>query len=102
MSDVHVIHEPHGTITVPARVLRQIVVRAAEGADGARTRRPRRGVAVSVEDGRAHVALEVGVRYGAALPAVAEDVQRRVAEALRAICGLEPAAVDVSVEEITS
>jgi uncharacterized alkaline shock family protein YloU len=100
MSDRHVIAEPGGTITVPAGVLAQIVQRAAEGVDGARVRRPRRGLEVSVDGGAARVALELAVRYGAVVPRVAEGVQRAVAEALRSVCGLEAAAVDVSVEEL--
>ena len=98
MTANHVIHEPAGTITVAASVLDQVVQRAAEQVDGVRVRR-RRGLEVEVEEGRARVALELAVRYGAVLPEVAEDVQRRVADAVRTSLGLE-AAVDVVVEEL--
>src|SRR5689334_19756093 len=44
MSDQLLIREPEGTVCVPAATLARIVVRAAERADGARVRRPRRGI----------------------------------------------------------
>jgi uncharacterized alkaline shock family protein YloU len=100
MSDTHVIEEAAGTITVSAAVLARIVVGAAGAADGARVRRPRRGIAIAVDDGRARVTVELAVRFGAVVPDVAADVQRHVADALAAMCGLEVAAVDVAVEEL--
>jgi uncharacterized alkaline shock family protein YloU len=100
MSDAHVIHETAGTITVSPPVLAQVVRGAVEQADAARVRRGRRALTIEVHDGRARVALELAVRFGAVLPEVGEQVQRRVAEALRDVCGLEPAAVDVAIEEV--
>ena len=100
MRDEHVIHLPAGTVTVPGAVLGQIVARAAERVDGARVRRPRRGLEIQVADGRAHVSLELAVRYGAVLPEVGRSVQTRVRDVLREMCGLETPAVDVSVEEL--
>jgi uncharacterized alkaline shock family protein YloU len=102
MSDLQRIETRDGTITVPAAVLSQIVVRAAEEVDGARVRRPRRGLEVEVEDGQARVSLELAVRLGLVLPEVARGVQAHVGEALRTICGLEPQSVDVSVEELNN
>jgi uncharacterized alkaline shock family protein YloU len=99
MSDSHTITEPAGTITLSPAVLAQVVRRTAEQADGARVR-GRRGPAVKVDRGRARVSLELVVRYGTVLPDVAGDVQRRVAEGLREICGLEPDGIDVAVEEL--
>jgi uncharacterized alkaline shock family protein YloU len=63
-------------------------------------RRPRRGLTVTVADGRARVELELAVRYGASLPALGEAVQREVAEALRGSAGLVVDGVDVSIEEL--
>jgi uncharacterized alkaline shock family protein YloU len=100
MSEAHVISEPGGTITVPGSVLTQVVVGAAESVDGARVRRPRRGLDLEVGDGRARVAVELAVRYGEVLPDVAGEVQRRVRGALLEMCGLDTSAVDVSVEEL--
>jgi uncharacterized alkaline shock family protein YloU len=95
VSDPLVVRGRDGTITVPGGVLDRIVRRAAEEADGVKVRR--RGV--SVKDARVTLSLEV--RYGQVLPAVAEDVQRRVAMSLRGMCRLDPAAVDVTVVELT-
>ena len=60
----------------------QIVVRAAEGVEGARVRRRRRKVAVAIGEGRARVDLELAVEYGRVLPDVARDVQREVTDAV--------------------
>jgi uncharacterized alkaline shock family protein YloU len=100
MSESHVIHEAAGTITVSPAVLTQVVVGAAESVDGARVRRPRRGLDLDVEDGRARVSLELAVRYGAVLPDIAGQVQRRVHDSLQEMCGLDTSAVDVCVEEL--
>jgi uncharacterized alkaline shock family protein YloU len=87
-------------VKVTDGALTQIVVRAAEAVDGARVRRPRRKVSVTVEHGRAHVDLELAVEYGKVLPDVARDVQREVADALARMCDLAVDGVDVSVEEL--
>jgi uncharacterized alkaline shock family protein YloU len=100
MSDQLLITEPEGTVCVPAATLARIVVRAAELADGARVRRPRRGVDVEVAGGSATVTLRLAARYGTVLPQVAEDVQRQVATALEQMCGIEVASVDVAIEEL--
>jgi uncharacterized alkaline shock family protein YloU len=95
VTDALVLDEAGGTITIAADVLDRIVRRAAEEVDGVKVRR--RGL--DVKDGR--VVLTVTVRYGEVLAAAGEQVQTRVAESLRASCGLDPAAVDVSIDELT-
>lgn len=100
MSDEHTITRDEGTVTVTAGVLSHVVVAAAESVDGARVRRPRRGLDVDVDGGTVRVGLELAVRYGEVLPDVAGEVQRRVDEALREMVGLETASIDVSVEEL--
>ena len=89
-----------GTVSVTPGALTQIVVAAAESVAGARLRRRRRGLDVTIADGRARVQLELAARYGLMLPELARDVQERVAEALGAMCGVEVERVDVSVEEL--
>ena len=74
-------------------------ITAAELVDGARVRRPRRGLDVSVTDGTARIELELAARFGTVLPSVAREVQANVATALLASAGLA-AAVDVSIEEL--
>jgi uncharacterized alkaline shock family protein YloU len=100
MSEELVLTVPEGTVTVPAATLARIVGGAAELAEDARIRRPRRGVDVEVTGGRATVTVKLAARYGAVLPELAEDVQRRVADALTTMCGVEVRGVDVVVEEL--
>jgi uncharacterized alkaline shock family protein YloU len=99
MSDGYELREPAGTISVTPSALQQIVVRAVESVDGARARRPRRGLEVAVTGERAHVQVELAARYGKVLPELARTTQRQVADALTRICGLD-ASVDVTVEEL--
>ena len=64
-------------VKVTDGALAQIVVRAAEGVDGVRVRRPRRKVAIEVEGTHARVDLSLAIAYGKVLPDVARDVQQR-------------------------
>jgi uncharacterized alkaline shock family protein YloU len=98
--DEHVIAGPHGPIRISADALAGLVITAAEQADGARVRRPRRGLDVAVAGGRARVELELAARYGAVLPDLAHGVQERVAAALRESADLDVERVDVSIEEL--
>jgi uncharacterized alkaline shock family protein YloU len=75
------------------------VITAAELVPGARVRRPRRGLDVSVTDGTARIELELAASYGTVLPSFAREVQAKVAAAVLGSTGLA-AAVDVSVEEL--
>ena len=100
MSDGYVLREDGGSIDVTAGALAQIVQRAAESVEGARVRRPRRGLDLRLEDGRVRVELELAARYGIVLPDLARDVQARVADALSAMIDLDVEAVDVSIEEL--
>jgi uncharacterized alkaline shock family protein YloU len=96
----HELRGPGGSITISSGVLTQVVVLAAESADGARVPRPRRGLDVELEEGRVRVGLELAARYGAVLPELARDVQGRVEAALRGMCGLTVESVDVTIAEL--
>ena len=96
----YVLHENDGAITVADAALTQIVVQAVESVDGARIRRTRRKLELEIDGRRAHVELELAVAYGKVLPDVARDVQEQVTDALTQMCGLDVAAVDVTVEEL--
>jgi uncharacterized alkaline shock family protein YloU len=98
--DGHVISAPAGSITIEADALAELVIAAAERVEGARVRRPKRGLDVAVAEGRVSVALELAVRFGAVLPELAQAVQESVAETLAGATGLTVAAVDVSVEAL--
>ena len=96
----HVLPGDAGTITIAEDVLDRIVVQAAESVDGVVVQRPRRGLDLPVADGRVPVRLELKVRYGLVLPQVAAAVQEAVRETLDAMCGLDAAPVEVTVEEL--
>ena len=98
--NAHELTGPGGSVTVTPSALTQIVVHAAEQAEGARVRRPRRGLDIQLENGRARVELELAARFGVVLPELAREVQERVSGALGGMCGLTVDAVDVSVEEL--
>ena len=75
----------------------QLVVRAAEQVDGVRVRRPRK---VSLDGDRLELAL--AARFGAVLPELARSVQARVADAVRTMCEIDLAGVDVTIEVLDS
>lgn len=97
--DGYTIPGPHGSIRIEGDALSGLVVTAAELVEGARVRRPRRGLDVTVAAGTAKVELELAARYGTVLPAVAREVQESVAAVLLGSAGLS-AAIDVSIEEL--
>lgn len=98
MTDVE--RTPHGRIAVSRRALVRLVVDAAERVEGARVRRPRRGVTVRLADGAARCELSLAVQRGRVLPVVAREVQRRVSQALAEALEARVEAVDVTVEEV--
>lgn len=96
----HVVDGPHGRIELSRAALTSVVVNATELADGARVRRPRRGLEVEVEGRSARVEVGIEAPLGSVLPELAGAVQRHVADALRGIAGFEAVVVDVVVEEL--
>jgi uncharacterized alkaline shock family protein YloU len=98
--DAHVITGGHGEVRIEGDALAGLVLSAAERVDGARPRRPRRGLDISVNAGSVKVELELAARYGLVLPELARAVQASVAEALRSSAGLRVERVDVSIEEL--
>jgi hypothetical protein len=91
---------PEGSITVTGPALARLVARAAQSVEGARVRRPKRAVEVGRHDGRVTASVELAVRQGVPIPALALDVQRRVGEALARLSGLEVERVDVEIGEV--
>lgn len=100
MTEPLVFRSGAGSVTVTAAALSRLVAQAVSSVDGARLRRPRRGLEIQHADGRASVTLELSVRHGAAMPELARAVQERVAEALARTGGLEVERVDVEIEEV--
>jgi uncharacterized alkaline shock family protein YloU len=98
--DGHVLKGAHGEVRIEGDALAALVISAAERVDGARARRPRRGLDVTVADGKVHVELELAARYGTVLPELARAAQENVAEALRTSAGLTVEGVDIAIEEL--
>ena len=98
--DGHVIKGTQGEIRIAGDALAGLVVTAAERVDGARVRRPRRGLDVVVSDDSVRVELELAARYGAVLPELARAVQAGVTNALVTSTPLEVERVDVAIEEL--
>ena len=98
--DAHVMPGAQGEVRIEGDALAGLVLAAAELVEGARARRPRRGLDISVNDGTVKVELELAASYGAVLPELARAVQASVAEALRSAAGLRVERVDVSIEEL--
>ncbi len=98
--DGHVTKSAHGEIRIAGDALAGLVVAAVERVDGARVRRPRRGLDIAVTEGSVRVELELAARYGAVLPELAKAVQAGVTEALRSSTGLTVERVDLAIEEL--
>jgi uncharacterized alkaline shock family protein YloU len=90
-----------GTVTVTAAALSRLVADAVTSVEGARLRRPKRGLEIRHSDGRASVTLELSLRHVAVMPELAQAVQERVAQALALTGGLAVERVDVEIEEVT-
>jgi uncharacterized alkaline shock family protein YloU len=84
----------HG-VTITDAALMQLAVHAAEQVEGVRVRRRR-----DVDVGEDAVTLAIAARHGEVLPDVAREVQARMTDAFREMCGVTLRAVDVSVEEL--
>ena len=98
--DGHVIKSALGEIRIEGDALAGLVVAAAELNDGARVRRPRRGLDISVDENSVRVELELAARYGTVLPNLARAVQAGVTAALGISTGLAVERVDISIEEL--
>lgn len=98
--DGHLSKSAHGEIRIEGDALAGLVISAAELVDGARVRRPRRGLDVTVTGNSVRVELELAARYGTVLPELARAVQAGVTEVLRASTGLVVERVDVAIEEL--
>ena len=77
-------------------------VREVEGVSGLveSTLHRHKGVRVLEEDGRVRVELHLAIDWGASIPDVGSEVQRRVAGYLARMARVAPESVDVIVDEI--
>jgi uncharacterized alkaline shock family protein YloU len=91
--------------TISSDILASYAADAAREVEGVRglvesALHRRKGVRVLEEDGRVRVELHVAVEWGASIPDLGREVQRRVAAYLQRMANVEPEAVDVIVDEI--
>jgi len=94
-----------GQASISADILARYAADAAQEVVGVRgvAESPlpgRRGVRVASEDGAVRVELHLAVDWGASIPAVGREVQARVREYLLRMADVDPAAVDVVVDEV--
>jgi uncharacterized alkaline shock family protein YloU len=94
-----------GQASISADILARYAADAARAVEGVRglAESPlpgRRGVKVSGADGGVRVELHLAVAWGASIPELGRDVQERVREYLRQMADVEPAVVDVVVDEV--
>ena len=91
--------------TISSDILASYAADAACEVDGVRglveSTLPRhKGVRVLENDGRVRIELHLALEWGASVPDVGAEVQRRVAEYLARMANVEPEAVDVVVDEV--
>jgi uncharacterized alkaline shock family protein YloU len=95
-----------GQATISADVLARYAADAAREVTGVRrlagsTVPGRRAVKITTDpSGNVRVELHLAVEWGASIPAVGRDVRARVHEYLARMAQVEPASVDVVVDEI--
>ena len=91
--------------TISSDILASYAADAAREVDGVQglvesTLHRHKGVRVLENDGRVRLELHLALDWEASGPEVGAEVQRRVAEYLARMASVEPAAVDVVVDEI--
>jgi uncharacterized alkaline shock family protein YloU len=86
--------------SISADILARYAGDAASEVDGVLALAGRRGVKVDGDDGAVRVELHLVVHWGASIPDVGRLVQSRVREYLASMADVEPATVDVIVDEI--
>jgi uncharacterized alkaline shock family protein YloU len=95
----------HGRASISTDIVARYAADAAREVTGVRglveSHVPRhRGVRVLEEEGAMRIEVHVAVEWGASIPEVGREVQRRVRDFLESMADLEPAAVDVVVDEV--
>jgi uncharacterized alkaline shock family protein YloU len=95
------------TATISSDILASYAADAAREVDGVhglveRGLHRHKGVRIEEENGHVRVELHIAVDWGASLPDVGREVQRRVAAYLTRMASIEPEAVDVVIDEIVT
>jgi uncharacterized alkaline shock family protein YloU len=89
-----------GTASISTEILERYAADAAREVEGVRDLPGRRSVKVSERDGSIAVELHLAVEWGAPIPAIGESVRGRVREYLLRMADVDPASVEVIVDEI--
>lgn len=104
-----------GTITIADEVVSTVAGLAASEVDGVSTlsggwstdlveklgkKNLGKGIKVEVNEGTTSIDISVTVKYGYAIPVVAETVQQEVKQAVETMTGLTVAAVNVNVVSV--
>jgi uncharacterized alkaline shock family protein YloU len=89
-----------GHASIATDVLSRYAADAARQVPGVKGLAGRRGVRLDSDDGRLSVELHLAVDWGASIPDVGRAVQQNVREYLARMADVEPAAVDIVVDEI--
>jgi uncharacterized alkaline shock family protein YloU len=94
-----------GRATISSDILQSYAADAALEVEGVRglvesTLHRHKGVRVEEEDGRVRVDLHLAIEWGASIPDVGLEVQRRVSAYLARMARVAPESVDVIVDEI--
>jgi len=88
------------TASISSDILASYAADAARDVDGVRGLARHKGVRIEEENGRVRVELHLALDWGASIPEVGVEVQRRVAAYLARMASIEPEAVDVVVDQI--
>jgi uncharacterized alkaline shock family protein YloU len=93
--------------TISSDILASYAADAARDVDGVHalvesTLHRHKGVRVLENDGRVRIELHLALEWGAPVPEVGAEVQRRVAEYLARMANVEPETVDVVVDEVSA
>jgi uncharacterized alkaline shock family protein YloU len=91
--------------TISSEVLARYAADAAREVEGVHglvesTLHRHKGVRVLAEDSGVRIELHLAVEWGASIPEVGREVQRRVAGYLARMASVEPEAVDVVIDEV--
>jgi uncharacterized alkaline shock family protein YloU len=94
-----------GQASISSEVLARYAADAARESEGVRDLVAsqlyrHRGVRISGENGGVTVELHLDIEWGASIPDVGRDVQRRVLEYLERMAGSRPATVNVVVDSV--
>ena len=89
-----------GQASISTEIIARYAGDAAREIAGVRDLRGRHAVKVEEEDGAVRIAVHLEVDWGASIREVGRDVQDRVREYLVRMADVEPAEVEVVVDEI--